>query len=285
MKLLFIIAILFANLNVYSSNITTLLNLTIDEVKLANNEYKEREIERIKNKKLVLKYKEKSLVKAIKDRVITRFLLKWSRVDRAIESGDLNVIIEQISDHEMIILLTSHFGLLHKRKSFENLNDQTLVGIESSNKGYYFTHLKDFYMDGCSWFPDGLSPGKSKKANKWMHCCLEHDLLYFAGGPKSERKSADHELKVCLKESGHGIIGLLMEAGVRFGGNAHLPTAFRWGYGWPKARKYISVVSLEREWIDLKFENYNCYREMQDLSNDPIYIDKICNKYFNKIYR
>src|SRR5687767_10446939 len=35
-----------------------------------------------------------------------------------------------------------------------------------------------FPTDGCSAFPDGTL----SDATLWQHCCVEHDLAYYAGG-------------------------------------------------------------------------------------------------------
>jgi hypothetical protein len=79
-----------------------------------------------------------------------------------------------------------------------------------------------FESDGCSCWPDG----------DWLECCVKHDLLYWQGGTREERKAADLALRTCVTEKGHPLVGQAMFLGVRIGGVWWLPTPFRWGFGW-----------------------------------------------------
>ena len=79
-----------------------------------------------------------------------------------------------------------------------------------------------FKSDGCSCWPDG----------DWLECCVKHDLMYWIGGTHEERKDADTELRKCITEKGHPVVGQVMFLGVRIGGVWWLPTPFRWGFGW-----------------------------------------------------
>lgn len=81
---------------------------------------------------------------------------------------------------------------------------------------------RKFKSDGCSCWPDG----------EWVECCIEHDLIYWRGGPESKRKKADIRLKKCVSKKGHPFISELMYIGTRLGGVSWLPTSFRWGFGW-----------------------------------------------------
>lgn len=81
---------------------------------------------------------------------------------------------------------------------------------------------RTFKSDGCSCWPDG----------DWLECCVKHDLLYWLGGTREERKDADLELRKCVTEKGHPIVGQVMFLGVRISGVWWLPTPFRWGFGW-----------------------------------------------------
>ena len=81
---------------------------------------------------------------------------------------------------------------------------------------------KPFASDGCSCWPDG----------DWVKCCVEHDLVYWAGGTREEREAADRELARCVSEKGRPFMARIMYLGVRAGGVWWLPTTFRWGFGW-----------------------------------------------------
>jgi len=89
-----------------------------------------------------------------------------------------------------------------------------------SMKGAITPHA--FKSDGCSCFPDG----------DWVECCVRHDLVYWMGGAREERKTADAALRKCVSDKGHPIIAGLMYYSVRMGGVWWLPTPFRWGFGW-----------------------------------------------------
>ncbi len=108
--------------------------------------------------------------------------------------------------------------------------------------------LKPFQSDGCSAFPDG-----SLRQNKlWLRCCKLHDYAYWKGGTYDERLTADQELKACVEKVGEPSIAAIMLAGVRVGGAPYLPTAFRWGYGWPYPRLYGVLNDAEQ----LQVHNY-----------------------------
>lgn len=101
--------------------------------------------------------------------------------------------------------------------------------------------LKPFKSDGCSSFPDGTL--KQKKL--WLKCCTEHDRHYWLGGTYEQRVIADEALKACVTRIGEPTIALVMLVGVRVGGAPHLPTTFRWGYGWPYPRGYQALTPDE----------------------------------------
>ena len=88
--------------------------------------------------------------------------------------------------------------------------------------------LVPFRTDGCSMFPDGI-PGDR---TRWLHCCVEHDMAYYVGGPREARTRADAALATCVAEQTNDVLGELMYVGVRVGGTPALPMPWRWGYGW-----------------------------------------------------
>jgi hypothetical protein len=92
-------------------------------------------------------------------------------------------------------------------------------------------NLKAFSTDGCS---GGLSWIANKVFGKelpWRGACVEHDVEYWIGGTKRDRKLADIELLTNVADNGYPIIGFLMYIAVRIGGSPYYPTKFRWGYG------------------------------------------------------
>jgi len=134
------------------------------------------------------------------------------------------------------------------------------------------SRLAPFTTDGCS---GGLSAGwdylgawfarfRTVHGDRppWESCCVAHDRLYHAAGPRDatpeesfeRRRDADLALRACVIETGaervhelsaeyglseEQIAGLyrtvadLMYRSVRLGGIPCSPFPWRWGYGWP----------------------------------------------------
>ena len=111
--------------------------------------------------------------------------------------------------------------------------------------------LKPFASDGCSAFPDGTIEQKQL----WLSCCISHDKAYWQGGTYEQRKTADLALQQCVASVGHPHIAQLMLAGVRVGGSPYLPTAFRWGYGWPYLRSYRPLSDDELKQVEIMTRN------------------------------
>lgn len=106
--------------------------------------------------------------------------------------------------------------------------------------------LRPFTTDGCSSFPDGTS----EQPSLWSACCVHHDIAYWKGGTRDERRVADKVLAQCVAYVGKPKTASLMLAGVRLGGTPYWPTSYRWGYGWPFMRGYKALS--EEEQADVK---------------------------------
>jgi len=80
-------------------------------------------------------------------------------------------------------------------------------------------------------------PGYCWPDGTWGDCCVEHDITYWCGGSRSDRREADRLLRACAARSVTGwrgaTLGALLEAGVFVGGAPWLPSPWRWGYGHP----------------------------------------------------
>ena len=82
------------------------------------------------------------------------------------------------------------------------------LGCESAKEAGE-PQLSDFKSDGCSLFVDGTF----KDRDLWKGCCVEHDVAYWQGGTKKERKQADLKKKCdALRDAiavvVHGIVSL-----------------------------------------------------------------------------
>jgi len=113
--------------------------------------------------------------------------------------------------------------------------------------------LRPFETDGCSAFVDGTPEQKEL----WLTCCTAHDLDYWMGGTRQQRKESDLRLQQCVTNLGQPTIAKAMLAGVRVGGSPYLPTTFRWGYGWSyfDFRGYKALSAEEMELVRVKLEN------------------------------
>ena len=91
------------------------------------------------------------------------------------------------------------------------------------------SELEPFATDGCSVWIDG----PPKHPNLWRHCCVAHDLAYWIGGTKAQRRKADDELKRCIFEAQRPMLASQTTFyGVRMGGGPYWPMSYRWGFGW-----------------------------------------------------
>jgi len=99
--------------------------------------------------------------------------------------------------------------------------------------------LDDFSSDGCSLFPDGTLANK----NLWCDCCFEHDIAYWQGGNREQKKQADKILRICIQQkTGNSLLASSMYYAVTIGGFPIFPTWYRWGYGWLGIWSWFSVT-------------------------------------------
>lgn len=85
-----------------------------------------------------------------------------------------------------------------------------------------------FVTDGCSGIPDGDK----------VSCCVAHDVPYWCGGSRDQRRHADHCLARCIAERGQHVLGWVLGTGVRLTAHPRVPFGWRWGYGWDYPASY-----------------------------------------------
>lgn len=94
------------------------------------------------------------------------------------------------------------------------------------------TPVNPFTFDGCTLFPDRFLDSSFKEA------CLKHDIAYWYGGSKEERKEADLQLKEEVSEAGFSgaILQYPIYWGVRVFGDSFIARHFNahWEFGNPK---------------------------------------------------
>lgn len=111
--------------------------------------------------------------------------------------------------------------------------------------------LESFETDLCTFYKEGTSA----EPTKWRHCCIEHDLYYWVGGTKDERKLADLRLKSCVGETGETREAEIIYLGVRSGYYSPIHyKKFQWGNGWNEDRR-INYSALSSEQIDHVLKN------------------------------
>jgi hypothetical protein len=109
-----------------------------------------------------------------------------------------------------------------------------------------------FTTDGCSMYPDGVLFVDS---NRWVHCCIVHDIAYWIGGNHQEKIDADYDLGMCVAEKSSSIQGDLMSSGTRFGGVANNILPWAWGYGWSYNRGYRKLREKDLQKVFAQFDS------------------------------
>jgi len=115
------------------------------------------------------------------------------------------------------------------------------------------SEIRDFESDGCSLFPDGTAGDRTK----WCDCCFDHDVAYWRGGSREERKTADRKLRDCVQErTKDKALADLMYHGVRVGGDPAFPTWYRWGYGWSYEGRHRPLSEEEKRLAAGRLDRY-----------------------------
>lgn len=122
-----------------------------------------------------------------------------------------------------------------------------------------------FATDYCTNFPEGTRQSPSL----WKHCCLTHDMYFWAGGNKTDRNNADQELKVCIEETGERRIAELMYRAVRAGSYSPIKyPKMKWNNGWEKREEFQTLSISDIDQIE------------EELSHGYEYISSELKQYF-----
>lgn len=103
--------------------------------------------------------------------------------------------------------------------------------------------LKPFLTDGCTSYAEGTRA----QPDLWKHCCVEHDLFFWAGGSHAERKETDLRLKSCVEKTGELTHARLIYLGVTIGDTS--PIHFKgkqWGHAFEGRERYLSLNEREK---------------------------------------
>jgi hypothetical protein len=117
--------------------------------------------------------------------------------------------------------------------------------------------LRPFETDGCTAWREGTIANPKQ----WRHCCVKHDLRFWAGGTSPGRPAADLELRDCVAATGARLEAITMYLGVRAG--SYSPRKFagkQWGNAWSAKRTRTTPLDsgeidlLEREILDPRYD-------------------------------
>ena len=82
--------------------------------------------------------------------------------------------------------------------------------------------IRPFVTDGCSFWPDD---------DRYVACCVEHDIEYWCGGSREQRAAADEAFEVCVANGASPGLASVMRFGLGISGHPIFPVPYRWGYG------------------------------------------------------
>lgn len=130
--------------------------------------------------------------------------------------------------------------------------------------------LNVFETDYCTNYPEG----PAAKPDLWKHCCLIHDMYFWAGGNKDDRNNADLELKACIEQTGSPEQARIMYLAVRAGSYSPIKYPKRkWGNGWIDRASHKRLSTEETLIIE------------QDLHSGYDFISsEIKNHFINSLY-
>jgi hypothetical protein len=106
-------------------------------------------------------------------------------------------------------------------------------------------NIKPFTTDECSGGPEGTKDDPYK----WCPCCVDHDILYWKGGTRAERKAADATFRACVMATGEPKFANRAFHVIRIFGSAYLPYPWRWGYGWRFPKRYGPLTQAQQDSI------------------------------------
>ncbi len=126
--------------------------------------------------------------------------------------------------------------------------------------------LQEFETDGCTLFVEG----PIGKPDLWAHCCFEHDLRYWFGGSKDDKKFSDIQLRECVRGVAGSFWANLMYNGVRLGGLSPVKFKYVWNWGWLPKRKSHPLTQKELNYV---------VEQLFFMDLDPQFREEFLNKY------
>jgi hypothetical protein len=129
---------------------------------------------------------------------------------------------------------------------------------------------RPFVTDGCTDWVNGTKT----QPNLWLHCCVEHDLHFWAGGTKEMRDTADLRLRDCVSETGAKTEAIIMYWGVRLGSISPIKySSMAWGNAWIKTG-YETLSPAQVEAIEADLPHYDLPEEMKQGLVDALSVNQ-----------
>ena len=114
------------------------------------------------------------------------------------------------------------------------------------------SELSSFQTDYCTNYPEG----RRDEPELWKHCCLMHDMYFWAGGNKQDRYNADQELRQCVVETGAYHRARLIYYAVRAG--SYSPIKYpekKWNNGWKSRPDFQSLSPADIDAIEIELSS------------------------------
>jgi hypothetical protein len=136
--------------------------------------------------------------------------------------------------------------------------------------------LRPFSSDGCSVSPDGIPATSASRL--WAHCCVRHDVKYWAGGSEQDKIDADNELERCVGQASDPSIGKIFKLFVaKFGGPMSSQT-YRWGYGWNYRRPFQRLSANEERQVEALY-NSSLSAIQETMATTTHQLKRMCDTY------
>ena len=112
--------------------------------------------------------------------------------------------------------------------------------------------LKPLTTDYCTNYPEGTP----KQPDLWKHCCLLHDMTFWAGGMSSERMQADLDLRSCIEETGARDQAKLIYFAVRIA--SYSPIKYpskKWNNAWKNRMSYQELSAQDIDQLEAELQS------------------------------
>ncbi len=131
-----------------------------------------------------------------------------------------------------------------------------------------------FQTDYCTNYPEGTK----EEPEKWKHCCLMHDMFFWAGGSREARNDADLELKQCTEKAGAPNHAKIMYYAVRLGSYSPIKySSKKWNYAWEGRPSYQALslddIKLITTELNSGYENIPVQMKKQFINKLQSYLD------------